>query len=576
MCRLVLLALLTFYWSSASAAEPDLSAAEPDLSAAVRDLITAGNTAVPPELQFLSELWSHLQPELLPPEQRDLACSACEAAVTAVIDLFLLGVETEEIEAGLESLCSLLGVMQPAVCHGGIRNYGPVVEWVILNRRPRITGSEVCGAVLGPGCGAWEEINRWEVELPGGKPPVVKPSPPPPDTQQLKVLHITDIHLDLTYTVGNSAECGLPMCCGNTSGPAVSGRAAAYWGDYQCDVPVHTFTQMLEHIRTTHQLDYIMISGDFPAHDVWLQSREHNLATATTVLQALQQVFPDTLVLPSLGNHEPFPCNIIPGSTAGTDGSPFDPGWLLGGLADLYAAWLPDQQLDMFRARAAYSYLVRPGLRLISFPSPLCLTYNFFLWMDWSDPGQMLQWLVEELYSAEQAGERVHLLSHVPSGNHECLGGWGREYSRIINRFEGTISGHFHGHTHNDEFAIYYDPANSSRATNVGFISPSVATFTGFNPGYRVYSLDSGHQEETFRVTDYQTWVFDLTAANSNGEGVEPAWYNLYSPAEDLGLGSLAPADWDTLGLCGVISIVLQPTVQCGGLRWRTTCTSGG
>ena len=66
--------------------------------------------------------------------------------MTAVIDLFLLGVETEEIEAGLESLCSLLGVEQPDVCHGGIRNYGPVVEWVILNRRPRITGSEVITA----------------------------------------------------------------------------------------------------------------------------------------------------------------------------------------------------------------------------------------------------------------------------------------------------------------------------------------------------------------------------------------------------------------------------------------------
>lgn len=52
---------------------------------------------------------------------------------------------------------------------------------------------------------------------------------------------------------------------------------------------------MLEHIRTTHQLDYIMISGDFPAHDVWLQSREHNLATATTVLQALQQVQDNTV-----------------------------------------------------------------------------------------------------------------------------------------------------------------------------------------------------------------------------------------------------------------------------------------
>ena len=30
---------------------------------------------------------------------------------------------------------------------------------------------------------------------------------------------------------------------------------------------------MLEHIRTEHDLDYIMITGDYPAHDVWLQSR---------------------------------------------------------------------------------------------------------------------------------------------------------------------------------------------------------------------------------------------------------------------------------------------------------------
>ena len=32
------------------------------------------------------------------------------------------------------------------------------------------------------------------------------------------MLHITDIHLDLTYTLGNEAQCDLPMCCGNTSG----------------------------------------------------------------------------------------------------------------------------------------------------------------------------------------------------------------------------------------------------------------------------------------------------------------------------------------------------------------------
>ena len=41
-----------------------------------------------------------------------------------------------------------------------------------------------------------------------------------------RVLHITDIHLDLTYTLGNEAQCDLPMCCGNTSGEQGHGARA--------------------------------------------------------------------------------------------------------------------------------------------------------------------------------------------------------------------------------------------------------------------------------------------------------------------------------------------------------------
>ena len=48
---------------------------------------------------------------------------------------------------------------------------------------------------------------------------------------------------------------------------------------------------MLEHIREQHgpSLEYIMITGDYPAHDVWLQSRQQNLDTAAAVLQPLAQ-----------------------------------------------------------------------------------------------------------------------------------------------------------------------------------------------------------------------------------------------------------------------------------------------
>jgi len=504
---------------------------------------------VPDQLKFLAQFYQHLRTEVLTPEEKDLTCVACETAVGALIDLWLLGADTGAIEEALDGICTLLGLFDKAVCHGAIYNYGPIVEFVVKNRTPRIRAGEVCAAILGVGCGAWEEINDWTVDLPEGKPEVETPVLPPADSPVTKILHITDLHLDLTYTIGNNADCGLPMCCGNTSGVAPTPESAAgYWGSYLCDLPTWTFRHMLEHIRDTHidELDYIMISGDYPAHDVWLQSKEHNLATAKTVMDYLKEIFPDTQVFPAMGNHEPFPCNILPGSTAGVDAS-FNPDWLLSELSEYFSQWLPEEQLDTFREMAAYSYKYRPGFRVISFPSPLCLTYNFFLWMDFSDPGNMLQWMVEQLYIAEQEGDRVHLISHVPAGNHECLGGWGREYTRIVERFENTIVGHFHGHTHNDEFEVFYDTETGSRPTNIAYITPSVTSYTGFNPGYRIYTIDAGHAEETYRVLDTETFVFDLPAANTGGQDNLPQWYKLYSAKQDLEMDSLLPAEWDKL-----------------------------
>jgi sphingomyelin phosphodiesterase len=282
----------------------------------VKNLVSVDRTAddtLPDQLKFLPDFYQHLRTERLTPEERDLTCLACEAAVTAVIDLFLVGVDAEDIESALEGICTLFGITTKSVCHGGIYNYGPIVEFVVKNKTPRITAGEVCAAVLGKGCGAWEEINNWTVDLPELKPEVENPVAPPEGTPVKKILHITDLHLDLTYTVGNNAECDLPMCCGNTSGIAPNpDSAAGYWGSYLCDVPQWTFKHILEHIKEAHddELDYIMLTGDFPAHDVWLQSKEHNLATAKTVMDYVKEVFPDTQVFPSLGNHEPFPCNM--------------------------------------------------------------------------------------------------------------------------------------------------------------------------------------------------------------------------------------------------------------------------
>ena len=104
--------------------------------AGVRQMVSGltPRPAPPPELSFLPGHYQHPVPHLLTADQITLTCLACETAVAGIIDLYLLGVDFETIEAALEGLCDLLGIFDREVCHGGIANYGPVIEYIVMNR----------------------------------------------------------------------------------------------------------------------------------------------------------------------------------------------------------------------------------------------------------------------------------------------------------------------------------------------------------------------------------------------------------------------------------------------------------
>lgn len=93
---------------------------------------------------------------------------------------------------------------------------------------------------------------------------------------------------------------------------------------------------------------------------------------------------------------------------------------------------------------------------------------------------------------------QVHILSHIPPGNGDCWTIFSREFSKIINRFESTVAAQFYGHTHKDEFKIFYDLVDRNRPTNVAFIGPSLTPFTELNPGYRVYTIDGSRPGSTW------------------------------------------------------------------------------
>lgn len=109
------------------------------------------------------------------------------------------------------------------------------------------------------------------------------------------------------------------------------------------------------------------------------------------------------------------------------------------------------------------------------------------------DIGGQLQWLENTLVEAEKNNEFVHILAHLPAGASECQFTWSRQYNRIINRFAHIIAGQFNGHTHNDEFNVFYDINNPSKPINVAWNGGSITAWAKLNPNYKVYKANSNN-----------------------------------------------------------------------------------
>jgi len=64
----------------------------------------------------------------------------------------------------------------------------------------------------------------------------------------------------------------------------------------------------------------------------------------------------------------------------------------------------------------------------------------------------------------------------------------------FVSRFSSTITGQFFGHSHTDSFEIFYDISHLRKPLSVAYVAPSVTTFIGMNPAYRVYTVDGFHK----------------------------------------------------------------------------------
>ncbi|CAM5073512.1 unnamed protein product [Natator depressus] len=471
---------------------------------------------------------------------RNLSCAACRVLFSAID----LGVQMQSSEARIgrlaASVCTELRLARREVCRDAIQLFEKdmVSAWVRSVLRP----AEICGLLVGAGCGHWDILSDWNVTLPGTpKPPVQPPVPPPPGAPTARLLFLTDLHWDRAYAPGSDPACKDPLCCrgGRAQGPPHAG--AGYWGEYgKCDLPLHTIENLLQHLARGPPLQLAYWTGDLPAHNVWQQSRADQLLALRTLSALLRKYLAPLPVYPAVGNHEAAPVNGFPPPYIHGNQSS---AWLYGAMAKAWEDWLPPEALETLRLGGFYTLRLRPGLRLVSLNMNFCSEANFWLLINATDPAGQLQWLVGVLQAAEGRQEKVHIIGHIPPAH--CMRSWSWNYYRIINRFEGTIAAQFFGHTHVDEFEMFYDEETLSRPVSVAFVAPSVTTYINLNPGYRVYQLDGDYPGSSHMVLDHETFILNLTEANA--PGAEPRWQPLYRARQAYGLPSLFPADWDRL-----------------------------
>ncbi|ODM96222.1 Sphingomyelin phosphodiesterase [Orchesella cincta] len=459
--------------------------------------------------------------------------------------------------------CTFFRITSPEMCKGLVHSFGPILHYMVMNK-PSITAERFCGISLqSSGCTTTDPDSHWKLDLSQYNlvPVSVEPASPktgevetsprrrnynsidnnvPKGIRTLKVLHLTDIHVDMDYHFGAMTDCENEMCCHVENGKGPPGKRAGYFGDYnKCDLPFHSYMDALQHISSTHpDIDVIYLTGDFVPHNIWSTSIAGNVETLVNASQYINDFFPRAKVIPVIGNHETHPVNMF--SPFGVP-SNYSTDWLYSAAARAWSHWIPKESIHNFLHAGFYDVEVDHYFRVIVLNTNLCYGYNFWQSFEPRDPSGQLRWLARELQRSEDIGQFVHILGHVAPSEADCFTVWSQNFYDIINRYSSIVKAQFYGHTHFDEFRLYYHNYNRSQAISPVWIGASLTPYTNLNPGYKIFTIDGARgAESTWNIIDHETWIYNLTDANLNPH-LPPRWYKLYQATEAFEIPDMSP-----------------------------------
>lgn len=462
-------------------------------------------------------------------------CTACEALLVLLQALAHTG--NDNFDTIITSVCILAGIEDDDVCEGAIGEQGPILAHDLRELTVGTHTAELFCTTLFGLCD-YPAVRDYEVTFPTAKPAnATRPSPS--GQEPIKVVHFSDIHVDLSYEVGANYNCTKPICCrpytsadapGNTSYPA------GEYGEVTCDAPLSLEESMYAAIQdVASDAAFAIFTGDVVEGAVWLVTEKENTDDIDDAYQnRMQSTFP--LLYGTTGNHEAAPVNSFPPDTINTT---ISSQWVYDTLSSDWETWIGAEAATTADQYGAYAVNYSSSLKVISMNSNFYYTQNFWLFeatMQY-DPYGQLAWLVSELQQSEDVGQNVWIIAHMPMGSSSALHDGSNYFQQIVDRYSATIAAMFFGHTHKDEFEISYSNytnRNFANAIAMSYIAPAMTPTSG-NPSFRVYSVDP----VTFGVLDFTEYIANLSAS---GYQDGPTWEVYYSAKETYGSLLTPPA----------------------------------
>jgi sphingomyelin phosphodiesterase len=182
-----------------------------------------------------------------------------------------------------------------------------------------------------------------------------------------------------------------------------------------------------------------------------------------------------------------------------------------------------------------YSISPRKGLRVLCINTDFWYKGNVFNYINTTNPDTSgtLRFLTDELELAHRRHERVWIVGHVLTGwdGSNPLANPTNLFYQIVDHYSpNTIAHIFFGHTHEDQFNVFYSHNATLRQTPyakaVSFMSPSITPGSNVNSALRIYEVDP----ETYSVQDYLQYYTQVADFPTLETG--PVWRHLYSARE--------------------------------------------